>query len=380
MFPGMNHVQNIEMEIGQGRPHGRRHARGIRPLELEPEAPFPPHDQQIKLRASVRGPKEAFLGTGAEVCDRFLEDKPLPRGSQSRMRKEALPRLDLQQGVKQATVGEIDLRRFHLPLAQVLMPRRKLAHNEGCSQEIQVSANRRLTDPERACELRCVPDLAVGVRQHRPESAKRRRWDPDSQLGDIPFEECAHEASTPFGALAVASREKRSREPSPDPELFGTRGAHLGQVEPGEREELDATRQGLRRLPQKLRRGAPKEEKACRGTWPVGQYAEQWKKIRAPLDLIHDDKAVKAAEKQRGFLEASQVRRILEIEMGRGTLRPFIGDLFCQRRLPYLPRPEDGNDPVTGEQRNHMMSGGIPFNHARSIPCCLLYTSPSPRD
>jgi hypothetical protein len=208
----------------------------------------------------------------------------------------------------------------------------------------------------------------VGVGQHRPESSKRRRGDPDPQLGDIPFEECAHEASTPFGALAVASREKRSRESSPDPELFGTRDAHLGQVEPGEREELDATRQGLGRLPQKLRRGAPKEEKAGRGPWPVGQHAEQWKKIRAPLDLIHDDKPVKIAEKQRGFLEASQVRRILEIEISRGTLRPFVSYLFRQRRLPYLPCPEDGNDPVPGEQRNHMTSGGIPFDHARSIP------------
>jgi len=206
------------------------------------------------------------------------------------------------------------------------------------------------------------------VGQHRPESSKRRRGDPDPQLGDIPFEECAHEASTPFGALAVASREKRSRESSPDPELFGTRGAHLGQVEPGEREKLNATRQGLGRLPKKLRRCAPKEEKSGRGPRPVGQHTEQWKKIRATLNLIHDDKAVKPAEKQRGFFEASQVCRILEIEMGRGTLRPFVGYLFRKRRLPNLSRPEDGNDPVPGEQGHHLTSGGITFDHARILP------------
>ena len=93
------------MEIEQGRPHGRCHPGGICPLELEPEALLPPNDQQIKFRAAVRGPEEAFLGPGAGVRYRFLEGKSLPRGPQPRMGEETLPLLDLQQGMKQTTVG-----------------------------------------------------------------------------------------------------------------------------------------------------------------------------------------------------------------------------------------------------------------------------------
>ena len=42
--PGVHHHEPLQSKIRQRRPHRRRHARRVRPLELEPETPASPHD------------------------------------------------------------------------------------------------------------------------------------------------------------------------------------------------------------------------------------------------------------------------------------------------------------------------------------------------
>jgi hypothetical protein len=88
------------------------------------------------------------------------------------------------------------------------------------------------------------------------------------------------------------------------------------------------------------------------------------------MDLIQDNKAVKSPKGDQGLLETSQIRRILEVEADRGTFQPLAGDLFRQRRLPYLPRTQDRDNPVTGEQRLYVMPGGLSLDqlHARMVP------------
>jgi hypothetical protein len=130
-------------------------------------------------------------------------------------------------------------------------------------------------------------------------------------------------------------------------------------------EKLDATRQALGRLPQQFLRGASEQEESGRRSRTVGQHAEQGKEIRPSLDLVQNNEALKAPQYERRLIETSQIRRVLEVEAGRGTFRPFAGNLFRQRRFPHLPRTKDGNDRVPGEQRHHLAPGGFSFDHLR---------------
>jgi hypothetical protein len=141
-------------------------------------------------------------------------------------------------------------------------------------------------------------------------------------------------------------------------------------VEPGEMKELDATRQTLGRLPQKLLRGAPEKEESCCGPRAVRQYAKQGKQVRTSLDLVQNHETFKFPECKRGLIETSQIRRILEVEAGRGAFRPFACDLFRQRRFPHLPGAQDSDDRVPGEQGSNLASGGLSIDHlhARILP------------
>ena len=68
-------------------------------------------------------------------------------------------------------------------------------------------------------------------------------------------------------------------------------------------------------------------------------HTEQWKKIRATLDLIHDDKAVQPAENQRRFFEAGQVCRILKIEWVVGPFDQSSATCFASVVLPTCRAP-----------------------------------------
>lgn len=72
--------------------------------------------------------------------------------------------------VEQAGVCKIDLRRFDLPLAEVLGPGLEDAHHERRRKDIEVAANPVIRHADGAGELRRVPDLAVVVSQHGPEA------------------------------------------------------------------------------------------------------------------------------------------------------------------------------------------------------------------
>src|SRR5688500_3540729 len=69
----VDHVEPLEPEILERAVHRARQRRGRRPLELETEAPVAVGDQQIELRAGVRGPEPALVGTRPQARDGLAE-------------------------------------------------------------------------------------------------------------------------------------------------------------------------------------------------------------------------------------------------------------------------------------------------------------------
>src|SRR5687767_6184535 len=108
-----------------------------------------------------------------------------------------------QQLVKYSGIAQQDFRCFNLPLREVFMPRRKLAHHENIRQKIEVVAHRRLAYAERSRRLCGVPDLRVIMSEHRPEPKQRHRPHSDAKLRYVAFHERAHELLSPFVAVRI---------------------------------------------------------------------------------------------------------------------------------------------------------------------------------
>ena len=63
----MNHIEPVEMQIGQGDAHGARHLGRDGVLDLEAEPLGAPDDQQVELGSLVCSPEETLAAIGAEV-------------------------------------------------------------------------------------------------------------------------------------------------------------------------------------------------------------------------------------------------------------------------------------------------------------------------
>ncbi len=78
MLSCMDHIQRLEMKIGQGMTHGRSDLWRSRPLYLKPYPPTPSDNQKIQFYSSMGRPEETFLPTDAEMINDLLKNKALP--------------------------------------------------------------------------------------------------------------------------------------------------------------------------------------------------------------------------------------------------------------------------------------------------------------
>src|SRR5439155_23046443 len=99
----------------------------------------------------------------------LLQSETLPRSPWLRVRLQRRKRRDTEQRVQQPAVAQIDLRGLHLPIADVLKPRRQLPHHERAALDVEVPFDRRMGLAQRAPDLRGVPDLPVIMRHHAPK-------------------------------------------------------------------------------------------------------------------------------------------------------------------------------------------------------------------
>jgi hypothetical protein len=112
-----------------------------RALELEAPTPAPAHDQEIELRAPVRGPPVTVTPLDPQPADHRLQGEALPRGAERGMSLQVAAFADPEERVQQAAVCEVDLGRAHLPLGDVFAPREQDAHGKGRGQTVEIAAH-----------------------------------------------------------------------------------------------------------------------------------------------------------------------------------------------------------------------------------------------
>jgi len=111
--------------------HRRGEPGRFRAFHLEAVSPFAGSDEQIKSRAAMRRPMEALFGPRSQAGDHLRSQETLPGGADFRAGRQGVAGSNAEQRVQNAGVGNIDLGRPHLPLADVLAPRWQLVHLNG---------------------------------------------------------------------------------------------------------------------------------------------------------------------------------------------------------------------------------------------------------
>ena len=196
------------------------------------------------------------------------------------------------------------------------------------------------------------------VREHRPQPSQRLGRDPRAQLRNVALEVCADEVLAPAQADRVILCEEAVGETASNPQLIQLLLAHLGDVERRELDKRDSPRQALARLGQQVDRGgAQQQEPAGPGALApalVDHPAQRLEQAGRALDLIEDHELPgMVGEVKLRLSQTSPVRRGLQVQIGR---RPPVGDLQGERRLPRLPRAEQGNGRRLAQQRSDFSS------------------------
>src|SRR5687767_14398039 len=114
---GIDHGDAAQPEIIDRRTDRGSEAWSIGPLDLHPEKRVATAEDKIDLRIAVRRPEERLVVRldGEDL----LDDEPLPREAELRVRQQSLHRLDAEQLMEKPAVADVDLRRLHLALGDV---------------------------------------------------------------------------------------------------------------------------------------------------------------------------------------------------------------------------------------------------------------------
>src|SRR5690625_1088177 len=99
--------------------------------------------------------------------------------------------------MQQTGIPDINLGRAHLALTQVGVPRLQLAHHEDVRKKIEITSCGGLVHPKRTSRLSRVPDLAMIMREHRPEAPQGFGWRTHAPLREVPFEQRLDKRFTP---------------------------------------------------------------------------------------------------------------------------------------------------------------------------------------
>ncbi len=148
---------------------------------------------------------------------------------------------------------KVDLRRLDLALAQVLVPRLKLADHVALRQEVQVTPHRGLAHAKRARGVGGVPDLPMDVGEHRPESHHGWSGDGDAELRQVDLHEARHGVTTPGGRSFVGDCSERRRVAAAQRQGLAGGVTHLGKIEAAHFDDLDSAEQRFAGLAQQGR-------------------------------------------------------------------------------------------------------------------------------
>src|SRR2546422_7359445 len=103
--------------------HRARQARGDSAFALESQASLTAHDQEVKFRTAMRGPKEALLRAGSEARHDLVDHKSLPRCTDFRMAFQVIVRRQIKQGMQHTAIANVDLWCLDLAFSYIAEPR-----------------------------------------------------------------------------------------------------------------------------------------------------------------------------------------------------------------------------------------------------------------
>ena len=199
-------------------------------------------------------------------------------------------RLDPQQGVADATVPHVHLRRLDEPPTQVASPGLQAADQKQVHHQAEVAADGDAADVEPSGEGGSVEHLSLIVRQHGPEAAEGLGRDTRPECGDVALEIGANEIEPPVETAFVGLRQKTFRKTAPLSQMQAVATADLRDAEWIQLAIRNAARQSFAGLLHQVDgRGAQKQELpgALPGPpAPIDDAAQGSEQPRGPVHLV----------------------------------------------------------------------------------------------
>src|SRR5215510_11907824 len=183
------------------------------------------NQHQINFRPLMRRPKKHFTRLNGPNC--LLDHITFPRRAGFGVSEQIRLTPNAKQFMQQASIAEVNLRRFYLPLLQVGVPRWELTDHEDIRENVEITANSIFRKAQRTGGLGGIPDLAVVMCQHRPEAKECCCGSGNAPLRQISVQKRSDELTAPELALGLGLREKRKRESSSEPVLKVRIQSHL---------------------------------------------------------------------------------------------------------------------------------------------------------
>ena len=195
-------------------------------------------------------------------------------------------RANAQVRMQDTSVADEHAWRTDLALREILVPRGKHPNGEGGGQMVEMAPHSGLCNAECASELRCIPELGMVVREHRPEASHGLGRHAQSHLGKVSLQEVANEGAPPTRADLLRPSKERLWESTAQPQALPASSGHFFEIESGEFHVPDSPRQGLRALFQQFWRSTPQNQEPRGKRTPIREHTQNGKKIGTPLDLI----------------------------------------------------------------------------------------------
>ena len=117
--------------------------------------------------------------------------------------------------------------------------------------------------------------------------------------------------------------------------------------------EGDPPREALGALPEQSGRRAAEDEEARGRPRAIGEDPEDGEQVGPALHLVQHDQPAQRREAEHRALEAREIARVLEVEVGRAAAR-LPGELARERALARLPGADEPDHAELPEQRRHV--------------------------
>lgn len=366
----VDHPEVFQREILNGDLHRTTCPGRVGVLELKAVVFASGAHEQVKFCAAMRRPKVRIAGF--KHANDLFHRKALPGCAKFGMRLKVCQCRQLKERMENAAVANIDLGRFDLTLANVFEPGRENSDHVSARENIEIPARRGLRGAERAGKLRCVPDLPMIVRDHRPEASQSLRRDRDAELRNIPFEKGAYEVIAPSHAGGFIRGKKRSWKSAAQPKTGALLRTHFSKVKPGQVYESDAPGKRLRHTSDQVRGSGAEQKESGFVRDPIRQNPQQFEKVGLSLNFVNDHQTSKLLQHPQGRRQSTDVNRILKIEIRAWFA---LHDHLGQSRLAALARAEESHDRMDTESTGNLIKNIRAWDHVRIISLKILMSS-----